>query len=99
MKAARDLGGSAITLHSMQAKPGPDRCQAAKVFTAGEFVAAIDTFCFRSREQNRHIIAAVCMASREYLSGGCLTQDPFQGNISAAPKIGLRCLPNRGACL
>jgi hypothetical protein len=62
----------------MQAKPGPDGRQAAKVLPARESVAAVDTFCFRSREQNRHIIAAFRMASCEDLASGCLTQDPFQ---------------------
>src|SRR5258708_9331423 len=65
-------------VHSMQAKSGPDGRQAAEVFPAREPVAAIDTFRFRSREENRYIIAAFRMAGCEDLAGGCLAQEPFQ---------------------
>ena len=65
-------------VYSMQAKPGPDGRQAAKVLPAREPVAAVDAFRFRGREQDRQIIAAFRMAGCEDLAGRRLAQEPFQ---------------------
>ena len=75
-------------IHPMQTEPGPHRRQTAEMLVPGEPVAALDALCFRGGEQNRDIVAALRVAGSEDLARRCLTQDPFQRGISAAPKIG-----------
>ncbi len=74
-------------IHSVQAKAGPYRRQAAEMLMPGKPVAALDALCVRGGEQNRDIVAALRMAGREDLARRCLPQDPFQRGISATPEI------------
>lgn len=55
-----------------------------------EPVSAGNRFCFRGREQDGYVIAAFRMAGSEDLSSARLSQEPFERDVSATPKV--RCI-------
>src|SRR5689334_5619296 len=77
----------------MQAEARPDWSQAAELLAAGEPVAAVHSFCLSRGEQDRNIVAAFRMSSRENLARSGLAQEPLQRVIAAAPQIGGNAYP------
>ena len=75
-------------VHAVQAQAGPDGRQAAKLLFAGKAVAAINPFGFGSGEQKRDVISTLGVTGGEDFASDGFAQDPFQGGVAAAPKVG-----------
>ena len=74
-------------VHAVKPEIRPYRSQTAERFATGELVSALDPFRFRHREENRDVVAGLCVACGEDRAGSSLLQYPLQGAVPGAVEL------------
>jgi hypothetical protein len=80
-------------IHPVNPEIGPDGCEAAERFAAGEPVASVDAFRSRRRQQNRNVVAALSVASGKDSAADGFFQQPPQRRVAGAEEIGGHAAP------